>query len=114
MIIVFDKLFSKLLKDYTGITLWPFIIVRHGIRKTGRRMFAQLINHERIHLRQQIECLLVFFYILYIVFYIANRIKGMNHIDAYHKIPFEQESYVYETDIMYLKNRKLFAWKKFV
>ncbi len=114
MIIVSPILFNKILKNYTGITLWPFIIVKDGISKRTRRSFALLINHERIHLRQQLECLLIFFYLLYGVFYLINRFRGMDHYNAYRKIPFEQESYCYESDIMYLKKRRLFAWSKFV
>lgn len=113
MIIISKILFLKFLKGYTGITLWPFIIVRDDLRECGARPFAVLINHERIHLRQQLETLIVFFYLLYGFFYILNRCRGMNHLTAYSNIPFERESYSYERDIMYLKKRRLFAWSKF-
>ncbi len=114
MIIVSPILFSRVLKNYTGITLWPFIIVRYNLRDYGARLFAVLINHERIHLRQQLETLVIFFYLLYLIFYIINRCRGMNHMAAYSNIPFERESYIYERDICYLKKRRLFAWTKFV
>ncbi len=114
MIIVSQKIFQKLLPAYYGITLWPFIIMRHTLREMGGRRFAVLINHERIHIRQQLETLLVFFYILYGVFYVINRIKGQTHSAAYCNIPFERESYANEADISYLKSRPWLSWRKYI
>ncbi len=114
MIVVSKFLFRRILKHYSGITLWPFIVVRDTPGDVGGRKFAMLINHERIHVRQQLETLLVFFYILYGVFYLINRCKGMDHYKAYSRIPFEQESYIFEGDISYLKKRRLWAWTNFM
>lgn len=113
MILINKILFAKILKGYTGITLWPFIILQNGIGEMGKRKFAVLINHERIHLRQQIECLVLLFYILYGYYYLRNRIRGMNHLSAYSNIPFEKESYIYEKDITYLKRRGFWGWRRF-
>jgi len=114
MIVVSKFLFRKILKHYTGITLWPFIIVRDTPKEVGGRRFAMLINHERIHVRQQIETLIVFFYILYGIFYIINRCKGQNHMQAYANIPFERESYLHERDITYLRGRRIWAWLSYL
>jgi len=74
---------------------------------------AIIINHERIHCAQQVELLVIFFYLIYVGHYLINLIKYRNHQEAYRNIIFEKESYNYERDFEYLKNRKLFAyWRK--
>jgi uncharacterized radical SAM superfamily protein len=85
-----------------SITLFPFIIV-------GNTAGKRLINHERIHLIQQLECLIVPFYILYIGHYFINRLK-YKHDEAYRNVIFEKEAYKNMYKLDYLKNRGLFAW----
>lgn len=50
-------LISKYLvpKGYVGITLFPFIVLRQSRMKDD----PVLINHEKIHLRQQLELLVI-------------------------------------------------------
>ena len=48
-------------KDYVGLSLWPFIILRDPQLKKDQ----VLVNHERIHLRQQLELFIIpFLYLL--------------------------------------------------
>lgn len=84
-------------KNVIAITLWPFIF--------ARRTNEETLNHEKIHLRQQIELLVVFFYVIYFFEWLF---KG------YRKISFEKEAYKNESDLNYLKNRKFFAWAKYL
>ncbi|MCR5454898.1 MAG: hypothetical protein K6F33_07940 [Bacteroidales bacterium] len=114
MIVTSKKLFYKWLKPFTGITLWPFIILRDTADQVGQQGYAVLLNHERIHLRQQAEMLVVFFYIMYFFYYVRNRLKGQTHFDAYRNIPFERESYEKEADLDYLKQRKFWQWRMFI
>ncbi len=114
MIFTSKTLFDKVLKHYNGITLWPFIILKQNAEEMGQEKFRSIVNHERIHLRQQVETLIVFFYLLYAFFYIRNRIKGQPHWKAYMNIPFEKESYKNEQDFDYLKNRKLWQWRRYI
>ena len=114
MIIASKLLFDKVLKTYSGITLFPFIILKYKEKDLSEKDYKTLLNHEKIHLIQQMETLIVFFYVLYLVFYLKNRFSGMKHFQAYQNIPFEKESYFYETDFRYLKRRKLFSWRKFI
>jgi hypothetical protein len=113
MIFTSKILFNKVLRHYTGITLWPFVILRDTAEEVGAGKYNALLNHERIHLRQQAELLVVFFYILYAFYYIRNRIKGMSHWKAYRSIPFERESYENEPNLNYLKNRKFWQWREY-
>ena len=114
MIIISKFIFNKILKNYTGITLFPFIILKYDKNDQSLQPYEVVANHERIHLRQQLETLVVFFYPMYLIFYTINRFKGMKHYEAYRNIPFERESYVYESDLNYLKNRKFWNWRQFI
>jgi len=69
------------------------------------------INHEKIHIRQQAELLLIGFYVLYAYYWLKARLwyKLSNH-EAYMAIPFELEAYACEEDFDYLSNRKRLAW----
>ena len=85
-------------KGYKAITLWPFIFVRKEYS------FNNIdLNHEKIHLKQQIELLVILFFLIYLIEWIF---KG------YRNISFEKEAYRYEEDLGYLKTRKHFAqWR---
>ena len=90
-----------------AITLWPYIIFRDEPDDVT-------INHERIHIRQQAELLVVLFYILYAGFWIFNKLKGQSNYEAYMNIPFEREAYENQDDWVYLFNRKRFSWKSYI
>ena len=89
-----------------AITLYPFIIARD-------RLSITTYNHEKIHLVQQKELWIIGFYILYVLYWLKARLKGLNNDDAYRFIPFEKEAYAHQNDLKYLKNRKQHAWKNF-
>ena len=83
-------------KGFKAITLWPFIFVRKNCSFNETDL-----NHENIHGKQQLELLVIFFYIIYVIEWIF---KG------YRKISFEIEAYENEENLDYLKNREFFAW----
>jgi hypothetical protein len=72
-----------------------------------------LINHERIHHRQQIELLILPFYILYISLYLYHLIRLKNHYRAYRAIIFEREAFSMDSDLGYLKRRKWWGFMKY-
>lgn len=89
-----------------GMALFPFILI-------NRREYRQdkvLINHERIHLRQQLETLILPFYILYLFNYVVNYWRYGNHQQAYFNMYFEREAYEREADLTYLKKRRIWAF----
>lgn len=108
MIIVL-RTFLKSMK-ISGITLFPFIIIQ---RKEDKKN-AVLINHERIHLRQQLELLILPFYILYLMEYFLNLVYYKNTHKAYRSISFEREAYDNEDNFNYLKNRGLFSFLNYL
>ena len=96
-----------LLKKYSAITLWPFIIMNKK-----RKDDLIILNHERIHLRQQIELLVIPFYIWYGIEFIIRFFQYKSWDQAYRNISFEREAYGNETDLEYLKNRNFWGfWK---
>lgn len=99
---------TKLLKNYSGLTLWPFLLVTN----LSNGQDAVFMNHERIHARQQQELLILPFFIWYIVEFAVWRLF-MNHNLAYRNIVFEREAYAMETNQEYLKNRKWYSFLRF-
>ncbi len=95
---------------FTGIAVWPFIIVKNRAYATD----AVFINHERIHLRQQLELLVVLFYIWYGIEYLIRLLYYKDRHLAYRNISFERESYGNERDVNYLKNRPLWKFRRFL
>lgn len=86
--------------DAAAVAFWPFIICASSTRIT-----PELINHERIHLKQQQELLIIPFYIWYLIAYYR---KG------YYNVSFEKEAYSNEKDLTYLKKRRIFAFRKYL
>ena len=101
MIIVCQKLLKN--TKINGITLYPFILLKKKHFKEDK----VLINHEKIHLRQQLELLIVFFYLWYIIEYYYWYFKLKNSFLAYKYISFEREAYAMEDDLHYLETRKI-------
>ena len=91
-----------------GITLFPFIIIKEEYNN------EVTLNHEKIHIEQQKELLVVFFYILYVYYWLKGKVKGMTNDKAYMSIPFEQEAYRKQYEMKYLDKRKRWSWISFI
>ena len=107
MILVFKHFFYK---NYVGLSLWPFIILKNPSLKGD----AVLINHEKIHLKQQQELLIIPFYILYLTEWVLRSIWYFDTYKAYQNISFEQEAYCNEKNLDYLKKRKSLSFIKYL
>ncbi|MRJ07587.1 hypothetical protein EDL99_01625 [Ornithobacterium rhinotracheale] len=99
-----------LAKNVRAMAVFPFILVR----ERALRGNATLINHERIHLRQQAELLVIFFYLWYFAEYLYHYTKLRDSYRAYRRISFEREAYANEHDFLYLKNRNLWGFWKYL
>lgn len=93
-----------------AITLYPFVFVR----QKRDRDDPVLLNHEKIHLHQQRELLVIPFYVCYLLEYGIGRLRGKNHRQAYEEISFEREAYTHERDFAYLRQRKLMAFGRYM
>lgn len=107
MIIVCQNLLKN--TKINGITIFPFILIRRAIDKGN----ATLINHEKIHLKQQLELGIIPFYIWYIGEFYWLWFRYRNSYVAYRNIRFEREAYANEHNLNYLKKRKFWAFLKY-
>ena len=107
MIVVFKYLIPK---NYSGLTVFPFIFLKN------KQLLADsiLLNHEKIHLKQQIELLWIAFFIWYVTEYLMGLIKFRNHYKAYKNISFENEAYTNENNTKYLINRKPYSFLNYL
>lgn len=92
------------------MAIFPFIL----LRDKDLRLNQRLINHERIHLRQQLELLIIPFYIWYFIEYLFRLIQYKNAHQAYMNISFEREAFQNDEDLEFLQNRKLFNFLRFL
>lgn len=97
-------------KGYLAIALFPFLFVKNA----GLKANSYFMNHERIHLRQQVEMLIIPFFIWYGVEFLIRYVKYHNWNVAYRKISFEREAYFNEKDLNYLKSRSFWRFLKFI
>lgn len=91
-----------------GMALFPFILVRHA--NPG----PALLNHERIHLRQQAELGIFLFYIWYVLEYVIRRFQHRDHYRAYRSISFEREAFANDDNLTYLKSRSVWAFRHYL
>tara|TARA_R110000824_G_scaffold125429_6_gene284576 strand:+ start:43865 stop:44209 length:345 start_codon:yes stop_codon:yes gene_type:complete len=101
----FTKLMSVFI-DVTAITLFPFIVSKEEMSKVT-------LNHETIHIHQQKELFVLFFYMLYIFDWFKGLIKYQNARKAYFQIRFEQEAYAKMYEEEYLLTRKKYSWRDY-
>ena len=92
------------------MTLWPFVLLRESRLKDD----AILINHERIHLRQQIQMLILPFYIWYGLEFLIRLIIYRDKNRAYRNLAMEREAYTNEADPDYLKTFRFWAFLRYL
>lgn len=122
------------LKGYTAVTLWPVIFAC----KSARPLKTHEENHEKIHLRQQLEVMLLsaavmaamilifgwswwwlltaaaVYYAGYGIDYAIRYFAYGSPNEAYRNIACEQEAYLNQYDRAYLRQRRPFTWVKYL
>lgn len=94
------------LKGFLAINLFGILFVRDNAEISERT-----IRHESIHTRQMQELLYIVFYLIYIIEWFVRLFMIGN---AYRNISFEKEAYENQYNESYLKERKSFAWAKYL
>lgn len=97
-------------KGFRGLTVYPFVFLKYHEDKEN----PVFINHERIHLKQQLELLILPFFIWYLLEYLVRLIKFNNKNHAYRSVSFEREAYTNEFNLDYLKKRPFFSFWKYL
>lgn len=91
-----------------AITLAPFGIYV----KPDYDITEDTIRHETIHWKQQMEMLIIPFYLWYFAEYIIRVILFEDK--PYMNLSMEKEAYQNENNVDYLATRKHFAWFKYL
>lgn len=97
-------------KGYRGLTVFPFVLIKYRFDSENK----VLVNHEKIHIRQQMELLVLPFFLWYFVEYAVRLLQYKNANQAYRNISFEREAYVNELDLDYLETRSFFRFLKYL
>jgi len=92
------------------MAVYPFIFIHNGSLKSD----PVLLNHEKIHLRQQAEMLIIPFYLWYVTEFLLRFIAYRNWHKAYRNISFEREAYANEKNIKHLSNRRLYNFLNYI
>ena len=99
-----------------AITLAPFGVYVNQKYSTVEDLSERTRNHEgNIHWPQQLEMLLIFFYIWYLVEWgikLIIRLFYKSNQSAYRAISFEREAYENDDNLEY--KRKPYAWLKYI
>ncbi len=85
---------------YKAMAFWPLIFVRRKYKYGVNKFNEYNRNHEEIHLAQQLECLLIGFYIIWL---------GELIFKGYRNISFEKEAYDNMYNLNYLEKREKYA-----
>lgn len=97
-------------RGFRGVTFFPFVILANG-DDASNKVF---INHEKVHLRQQLELLILPFYVWYGIEFLIRWIIYKDKNIAYKNISFEREAYENEKDLNYLKQRSFWRFLRFI
>ena len=97
-------------KGYSGMALFPFIILKEKIDVSNPIM----IQHEKIHIRQQTEMLILPFFIWYGIEYFIRILQYKNKQTAYRNISFEREAYANESQKDFLQQRRFWNFLNYL
>jgi hypothetical protein len=92
-------------RGFRGLTFFPFVFLKNKEDELDK----VFVNHEKIHLRQQIELLVFPFYVWYGIEFLIRWIITKEKNVAYRNISFEKEAYTNEKDLNYIESRSF--WK---
>ena len=89
-------------KGFAGLTIFPF-----GILKDRKDISNPvMMQHEKIHIRQQLELLVLPFFIWYGIEYLLRILQYKDKHVAYRNISFEREAYANESQEYFLQKRR--------
>jgi hypothetical protein len=97
-------------KGFRGLTVFPLVFLKSADSKSN----LVLLNHEKIHLRQQLELLILPFFVWYFLEFLYLLIKYKERNSAYRNISFEREAYANEKDLHYIKQRSFWRFLKYL
>lgn len=97
-----------------GIVLFGIVFLQKQTKNYTDAHLASLLNHERIHVRQWLEMLLIPFLIWYGMEFLIRWGQYRNWQQAYRNISFEREAYAQDRNPDYLSKRRRYAWTAYL
>ena len=91
------------------MVLFPFVLLNPFVHISERT-----INHERVHVKQALEMLVIPFYVWYLIELVVRAIQYRDWNKGYCNISFEREAYGNDLNLDYLTQRKWYAWIKYL
>ena len=111
MIVVRNKLSGLILPGrFPALCIWPFVFIKPETTMTT----ANILKHEKIHARQQLEMGWIFFFLWYLIEFLIRFTIHRNFMRAYHNLSHEREAYEHDQDAEYLEKRKSYAWVNYL
>lgn len=107
MIVVVSRFFVP--NGYAAMAIFPFVFFKKKEYVTRKRK-----NHENIHIKQQLEMLILPFYIWYGIEFLVRWVQYKDRNKAYRNISFEREAYSKDYNLSYLKIRKMYSFTKYL
>lgn len=96
--------------NFRAINLFGVIFAK---RKYGK-LNDVVVNHESVHTIQQLEMLIVFFYLWYVIEWLVRLFMYRDFLKAYYNISFEREAYSNQRNLSYRRHRRLWAWTSYL
>lgn len=97
-------------KGFNGFAIYPFVFMKFKESKND----LVLINHEKIHLRQQLELLIFPFFIWYSIEFVIRFFQYGDLKIAYKNISFEKEAYENEKNLNFINEKCFFSFLKYL
>lgn len=99
-----------------AITLCPWGIY---FKEERYLLIPRIVNHEKIHWKQQLEMLIIGFYIWYGIEFLIRLIIWIFTFFSknwlpYNNLSFEREAHNHDDELDYLTRRKKFSWMKYI
>lgn len=94
------------------MALWPIILANKSFRHNG--IPERTLRHERIHHKQQLEMLILPFYVWYLLEWLLRCIIYRDRKKAYRQISLEKEAYMNDGCGNYLNKRKCWDFLKYI
>ena len=97
-------------RGFSGITIFPFIFLKEERDVLNK----SIIQHEKIHIKQQLELMILPFFIWYGMEYFFRILQYKNIHTAYRNISFEREAYANESQKDFLQKRRFWHFLNYL
>ena len=94
---------------FAAVNLFGVLFTRRGVNISDL-----LLRHEMIHSKQMRELSAIVFYAWYLIEWLIRLLVYWNAVKSYRNISFEREAYANEGNLLDLKERRPFAFLRYI